>query len=161
MLVHLGAAWLRRAAEVEYADELIVAALSTFLGVKITIVPYTRPGQQPWVVSSYEDSDSYEMALGNNDVHYVWLAKNMWVVLKTEWLHVCRQDWKRMLYIVFAMPEGESCSDSWQGSARADTAATWWCISACIKLGKISAVYQLVLCSMILDAMSDGITVCS
>ena len=69
--------WVARVAEHEYADELVVAAVAKEMHVRIIVVPYTpRAAQDKWSLSQYEgdDSNTRTIYLGNDDVHYVWLA---------------------------------------------------------------------------------------
>ena len=73
--------WVARIAEHEYADELVVAAVAKEMQVKIVVVPYTpRAAEDMWALSQYErdnsDSDARTIYLGNDDVHYVWLARD-------------------------------------------------------------------------------------
>ena len=71
--------WLGCVAHVEFADELVVAAATMELHVKLICVPYTPTGQSLWKISHYLplgvlDDTSRTIVLGNNDVHYVWLT---------------------------------------------------------------------------------------
>ena len=71
--------WLHRVAKVEFADELLVAAAALELGLKIVCVPFTPAGQELWKISEYNAAASTAsphrvVYLGNNDVHYMWLA---------------------------------------------------------------------------------------
>ena len=71
--------WVNKLADEEFADELVVLATSLELGVRIVCVPYTPKGATPWKISHYPPQDRPGMSdvvvhLGNDDVHYVWLA---------------------------------------------------------------------------------------
>ena len=69
--------WVTRIGQSEYADELVVAAVAKEMQVRIVVVPYTpRTAGDPWALSQYERdlSDERTIYLGNDDVHYVWLA---------------------------------------------------------------------------------------
>ena len=74
--------WIQRVGFNEYADELIVAAAASELGVRIVCVPYTpAEAQGRWKISTYcSQSDVGEKGrtiyLRNNDVHYMWLSPN-------------------------------------------------------------------------------------
>ena len=74
--------WIKRVGCKEYADELIVAAAASELGVRIVCVPYTpQDADGPWKISTYcFQSDVVEQGrtiyLGNNDVHYMWLSSS-------------------------------------------------------------------------------------
>ena len=71
--------WVGRLATREYADELVVLAVALELKVKIICVPHTpasAAGQ--WSISQYQPpgadlADDLAAAMGNNDLHYVWL----------------------------------------------------------------------------------------
>ena len=71
--------WVNKLAEDEFADELVVLATALELGVHIVCVPYTVHGATPWAISKYPPQSRAHMSdaivyLGNDDVHYVWLA---------------------------------------------------------------------------------------
>ena len=63
-------------ATTEYADELVVAAVSKVLKLRIVVVPWTPPDAAgPWSISKYQDAHDFPtIYLGNNDVHYVLLG---------------------------------------------------------------------------------------
>ena len=73
-------AWVARLATKEYADELVVMACALELQIKIVCVPYTPVGSNPWAVSTYalpQQEMQYSrrtIYMGNNDVHYMWIA---------------------------------------------------------------------------------------
>ena len=69
-------AWVARLAKTEYADELVVAAVTSVMKLRITIIPWTPPdAADTWIISSYpDDPELPTIYLGNNDVHYVWLG---------------------------------------------------------------------------------------
>ena len=71
--------WVAKLATNEFADELVVRAVSIELHVRITCLPYTPPGQRDWQISHYSPvgfsvPDSKTVILANDDVHYVWLS---------------------------------------------------------------------------------------
>ena len=76
--------WLQRVARNEFADELIVAAAALQLRLRIVCIPYTPAGsQQPWAIAERPSGAAQArlgiarerlVVLGNNKVHYVWLA---------------------------------------------------------------------------------------
>lgn len=71
--------WVNKLAQEEFADELVVLATSLEVGVRIVCVPYTPQGAVPWAISRYPSEDRGVISdvvvhLGNDDVHYVWLA---------------------------------------------------------------------------------------
>ena len=75
--------WIQRVRVNEYADELIVAAAASELGVRIVCVPYTpAEAQGRWKLSTYcaqsanVAEQSRTIYLGNNDVHYMSLSPN-------------------------------------------------------------------------------------
>ena len=75
--------WIQRVGCNEYADELIVAAAVSELGVRIVCVPYTpAEAHGRWKISTYcaQSAGVAEQGrtiyLGNNDVHYMWLSPN-------------------------------------------------------------------------------------
>jgi hypothetical protein len=75
-------AWVQKVGLNEFADELILVAVARELQVRIVVVPWTPSNAvAPWVISSYPDTEEGEpdlptIYMGNNDVHYVWLALN-------------------------------------------------------------------------------------
>lgn len=70
--------WVQRLADREFADELVILAVTLELNVRIVCVPYTLPGAaRPWAISNYAPPTAppgNEIVLGNNDIHYMWLA---------------------------------------------------------------------------------------
>jgi hypothetical protein len=71
--------WVAKLANCEFADELVVFAVACEIGVRITCIPFTRPGQPDWSISRYASTDrdvpaDRTVLLGNDDVHYVWLS---------------------------------------------------------------------------------------
>ena len=74
-------AWVDKLGRNEYADELVIVAVAMELHVNIVCVPYTpRQAPQPWAISTYSSPDAVAendctVLLGNNDVHYMWLAR--------------------------------------------------------------------------------------
>ena len=71
--------WVTKLGKDEFADELVVLATSLEFGVRIVCVPYTHKGATPWTISQYPEQASAGVSdvvvhLGNDDVHYVWLA---------------------------------------------------------------------------------------
>ena len=68
--------WVRRVADVEFADELIVAAVAAELRIKITAIPYTPPDSAcDWKITQYGIEHRGHIYLGNDDLHYMWLAE--------------------------------------------------------------------------------------
>ena len=73
--------WVEKLATREYADELVVLACAVELKIRIVCVPHTPGGFDPkWTISTYAPLDmqlpeAMSVHLGNNDVHYMWLAK--------------------------------------------------------------------------------------
>ena len=68
--------WVRRVADVEFADELIVAAVAAELRIKITAIPYTPPDSAcDWKVTQYGIEHRGHIYLSNDDLHYMWLAE--------------------------------------------------------------------------------------
>ncbi len=70
--------WVAKLATHEFADKLVVLATACELRVRITCVPYTRPGQADWRISRYAPVGcdipvDQTVLLGNDDVHYMWL----------------------------------------------------------------------------------------
>ena len=46
--------WVQRLADREFADELVILAVTLQLRIRIVCVPYTRPGAaKPWAISTY------------------------------------------------------------------------------------------------------------
>jgi hypothetical protein len=78
--LHHYKAWVKKLASKEYADELVVLATAQTLQVEIVCVPYTPDAATvPWVISTYRPLGGQlvvhpQVVLGNNDVHYMWLA---------------------------------------------------------------------------------------
>ena len=72
--------WVHKVGENEFADELILAVVARELQIRIVVVPWTPSNSDSvWAISSYPeqsqgDPDMPVIYLGNNDVHYVWLA---------------------------------------------------------------------------------------
>jgi len=71
--------WVAKLATNEFADELVVRAVSNELRVRITCLPYTPLGQRDWHISHYSPvghsvPESNAVILANDDVHYVWLS---------------------------------------------------------------------------------------
>ena len=71
--------WVQRLATREFADELVVLAVALELQIRIVIVPYTpTSANDPWAVTTYGPSETTggqrTIYLGNNDVHYEYLA---------------------------------------------------------------------------------------
>ena len=65
-------------AEREFADELVILAMTLEFNVRIVCVPYTHPGAaRPWAISTYAAPTTppgNEIVLGNNDVHFMWIT---------------------------------------------------------------------------------------
>ena len=75
--------WIQRVGINEFADELIVAAAASELGVRIVCLPYTpADARSRWAISTYCSTtavacqQSRTIHLGNNDVHYMLLSPN-------------------------------------------------------------------------------------
>ena len=70
--------WVQRLADREFADELVILAVTLELNVRIVCIPYTRPGAaRPWSISTYAAPTTppgNEIVLGNNDVHFMWIT---------------------------------------------------------------------------------------
>ena len=71
--------WIAKLASTEFADELVLLAVAFELRVRIVCIPYTRPGQLDWSISSYTPAghdapEDRTVLLGNDDVHYMWLS---------------------------------------------------------------------------------------
>ena len=71
-------AWVKKLSSKEYADELAVLATAQTLQVRIVCVLYTpESAPSPWAISTYAPQIGQPYSriwLGNNDVHYMWLA---------------------------------------------------------------------------------------
>ena len=72
--------WVQKLATKEYADELVVIACALELRIRIVCIPHTPNGMTHWKISSYQPPgeqlpDGKTIYLGNNDVHYMWLAR--------------------------------------------------------------------------------------
>ena len=73
-------AWVQKLATKEYADELVVSACAREFKIRIVCIPYTPQDVLPkWMISQYQPSDEFmtqdqTIFVGNNDVHYMWLA---------------------------------------------------------------------------------------
>jgi hypothetical protein len=71
--------WVRRVAESEYADELVLSATAEMLQLELVVVPYTPDGSDSqWSVWNsqsllHSGRDAPRILLGNDDVHYVLL----------------------------------------------------------------------------------------
>ena len=69
--------WVGRLADREFADELIILAVTLEFNIRIVCIPYTRPGApRPWAISTYAPPNAPPgnvIVLGNNDVHYMFL----------------------------------------------------------------------------------------
>jgi len=69
--------WVERLADREFADELVILAVTLEFNVRIVCIPHTRPdAPRPWAISTYAPPTAplgNEIVLGNNDVHYMWL----------------------------------------------------------------------------------------
>ena len=72
--------WVQKLATKEYADELVVLACAEEFKIRIVCVPHTPGGVLPkWSISKYQPpnqlvTEDQTIYLGNNDVHYMWLA---------------------------------------------------------------------------------------
>ena len=81
--LHHYKAWVHKLATKEYADELVVLATAHELNVEIMCVPFTPcTSLRPWTISRYAPPASSgvqlpRVLLGNNDVHFMWLAPEM------------------------------------------------------------------------------------
>ena len=73
-------AWVHKVGVNEFADELILAVVARELKIRIVVVPWTPSNSVAlWSISSYPDAEPSQhdlpiIYMGNNDVHYVWLA---------------------------------------------------------------------------------------
>jgi hypothetical protein len=69
--------WVKRLADREFADELVVLATVLELKVRIVVIPYTpSDSARDWQISTYGQQlpeDSIQLVIGNNDVHYMWI----------------------------------------------------------------------------------------
>jgi len=69
--------WVEGQADKEFADELIILAVTLEFNIRIVCIPYTRPGApRPWAISTYAPPNAPPgnvIVLGNNDVHYMLL----------------------------------------------------------------------------------------
>ena len=69
--------WVERLADREFADELVILAVTLEFNVRIVCIPHTRPdAPRPWAISTYAPPTAplgNEIVLGNNDVQYMWL----------------------------------------------------------------------------------------
>ena len=74
--------WVDELATREYADELVVVACALEFDVRIVVIPHTPSGRpQKWKTTFYKRPDTQPhdertVFLGNNDVHYMLLARN-------------------------------------------------------------------------------------
>ena len=76
--------WLSRVAQREFADELVASCVARHLHVRLIIVPYSPPtARHPWTIAEYPAAhvcgdlgidEAARVVLGNNNLHYVWLA---------------------------------------------------------------------------------------
>ena len=68
---------MQKLATREYADELVVLAVTLELQICIVIVPYTPAAAlAPWAPATYGvRAQGRIIHLGNNDVHYVFLSR--------------------------------------------------------------------------------------
>ena len=72
--------WVHKLATKEYADELVIIACALELHIHIVCIPHTPSGLVQWQISNYQPPglqlpDEKTIFLGNNDVHYMWLAR--------------------------------------------------------------------------------------
>jgi hypothetical protein len=80
--------WVTRLASNEFADELVLVAVAIELKIRILCIPFTpSTATKPWVISIYQDTildipDTRNVYVGNNDVHYMWLARETQVDLE-------------------------------------------------------------------------------
>jgi hypothetical protein len=76
--LHHYKAWVKKLACKEYADELVVLSTAQALQAEIVCVPFTpASARAPWAISTYRPPSAAclpRVLLGNNDVHYMWLA---------------------------------------------------------------------------------------
>ena len=71
--------WVAKLAVKEYADELVLLCVVQELPVQVSVIPFTpSTALNPWATSTYssqsEAAHSGTVHLGNNDLHYVYLA---------------------------------------------------------------------------------------
>ena len=67
---------MARLADKEFADELVLLAVVLELGIRIVAIPYTPSDSAcKWCVSTYGSHHDIEVVVGNNDVHFMWIAK--------------------------------------------------------------------------------------
>ena len=73
--------WVKKLATREYADELVILAVALQLQIRIICVPYTvATALAPWNIATYDlaqlgqEDQQKTIALGNNDVHFVYLS---------------------------------------------------------------------------------------
>ena len=73
------AGWVQRLATREYADELVALCVAMELGIRITIIPFTRRvARGMWAVSSYgPEGADHTIHMGNNNVHYVYSSRGI------------------------------------------------------------------------------------
>ena len=59
-----------------FADHLNLVQLAEAFGVRIQVLPLTPTGAaQPWQITTIDPCNAEQtLVLGNNDLHYVWLA---------------------------------------------------------------------------------------
>ena len=73
--------WVGRLADREFADELIILAVTLEFNIRIVCIPYTRPGApRPWAISTYAPPTAPPgnvIVLGNNNVHYMLLMDSV------------------------------------------------------------------------------------
>jgi hypothetical protein len=78
--LHHYKAWVKKLAFKEFADEIVVLATAHTLQLEIVCVPVTpETATVPWAISTYRPQGGQllvhpRIVLGNNDVHYMWLA---------------------------------------------------------------------------------------
>ena len=74
--------WVKKLADWEFADELVVVAVAIELKIRVVCVPFTPPSAAGlWAISTYLDSQGGVPAdrtvhVGNNDVHYMFLHRS-------------------------------------------------------------------------------------
>ena len=71
--------WVQKLATKEYADELVVMSVALEFGIRITVVPFTPPtALVQWAITSYgPENATVVVHMGNNDVHYVYLSREL------------------------------------------------------------------------------------
>ena len=69
--------WVQKLATKEYADELVVMSAALEFGIRITVVPFTpATALVQWAITSYgPENATVVVHMGNNDLHYVYLAR--------------------------------------------------------------------------------------